>query len=194
MIGNRKGFTLIETLVALALFTVVVTVATDVFFMFQKTSRKTENLEKVVSSSKFIIERMAREIRTGTIDYTKYGNQLNYLSSQGTLYLKNSSDQSVAFYVEDDSVACGSSPCFMLEVDGVGENLTGAGLKVKNARFSISPEADPFELDRETGEYLSNKQPMATILLTIENDKQTNNSDYVSYEIQTTISSRVYRR
>lgn len=61
------GFTLIEMLVALAIFSIVVTVMLSVTISLVKAQRKTQNLQLVHDSARYAIEMMAKEIRMSKI-------------------------------------------------------------------------------------------------------------------------------
>jgi len=65
--SHNKGFTLIEMLVALAIFSIVVTVMLSVTISLVKAQRKTQNLQLVHDSSRYAIEMMAKEIRMSKI-------------------------------------------------------------------------------------------------------------------------------
>ena len=62
----KKGFTLIEVLVSVSIFTVVMLIATGSVFTIVAANKKTHTLKSVMSNLDFAIESMAREIRVGT--------------------------------------------------------------------------------------------------------------------------------
>lgn len=59
------GFTLVEMMVALALFTVVITIAVGAFLSLIGQSSKLQGEQKVMTSLGFAMDSMTREIRTG---------------------------------------------------------------------------------------------------------------------------------
>lgn len=179
-----------EMLVALMLFSVVVTVSTDVFFTFQRASRKTENLETVVASARLIMERIAREAREGAIDYAWYSTQtgIDLSDPQDSLVIRNRQQEQIQFNFD------GQRNALMLDVGGDIENLASSGVNMRNARFSISPHNDPFRFDINTGRYAEDAQPRVTVFLSLDNAYPPDHRDYVRYDVQTTISSRVYQR
>jgi len=65
--SHNKGFTLIEMLVALAIFSIVVTVMLSVTISLVKAQRKTQNLQLVHDSSRYAMEMMVKEIRMSKI-------------------------------------------------------------------------------------------------------------------------------
>ncbi|MEK7608822.1 MAG: prepilin-type N-terminal cleavage/methylation domain-containing protein [Patescibacteria group bacterium] len=63
---SREGFTFIELLVAIALFSIVVSIAVGGFVQALRTQRRIIELVSANSNASLAIEQMAREIRTGT--------------------------------------------------------------------------------------------------------------------------------
>ena len=62
---HQKGFTVVELIVAMAVFTVVVTVAVGVFTSVVRNQRRLSTLMTVNDNAGAVLEQMAREIRTG---------------------------------------------------------------------------------------------------------------------------------
>lgn len=186
-----RGFTLMEMLVALSLFSVVVTITTNIFFSFQQASRKTENLEVVTAGARLIMERIVREVREGTIDYAWYADHqpaLNLTQSQNSLSILNREGKMILFAFDS------TGHTLQLQVGTDTENLSSSKLAVRDLSFKISPTKDPFVFDTDSGKYFENAQPRVTVLLSLDNNLPANHANYVHYDLQTTISSRVYQR
>lgn len=62
---NRSGFTLVELLVAIGIFSVVTSIAVGGFTSALRTQRQVAGLVLANSNASLVIEQMAREIRTG---------------------------------------------------------------------------------------------------------------------------------
>lgn len=62
---RTKGFTLAELLVALAVFTVVMTISLGAVITIIDSSRKTRNLKTVMTNMNFALEAMSRDIKFG---------------------------------------------------------------------------------------------------------------------------------
>jgi prepilin-type N-terminal cleavage/methylation domain-containing protein len=62
---NQKGFTLVEMLVSVALFSIVMTIATSTIFSIIAGNRKAQAINSVVNNLNFAIESMIRDIKTG---------------------------------------------------------------------------------------------------------------------------------
>lgn len=62
----RKGFTLVEMLVSVAIFTFVMLIATASIFTIVNANKKAESLKSVMDNLNFALESMTRNIRTGS--------------------------------------------------------------------------------------------------------------------------------
>lgn len=193
---SRSGFTLMEMLVALMLFSVVVSISTDLFFTFQRTSRKTEGLEGVVASGRLMMEQISREVRQGTIDYDWYAQQsINLTASptQEVLTLRNREGSQIQFEFEADQGT------LTMRRSGSEESLNSPGIVLRDAHFLIIPTRDPFQFisdqsDARVGQFGTNIQPRVTVLLELRGAAEAGEQNYIEYDLQTTISSRVYER
>ena len=94
---NNKGFTLIEILVAMAVFGLVITAITGIFVSIANAQRKAAALQSTQEASRFMLESMAKEIRMSVlnsysssyVDITNSdGERFNYEFSGGQLYRK----------------------------------------------------------------------------------------------------------
>jgi prepilin-type N-terminal cleavage/methylation domain-containing protein len=63
--NNKKGFTLVELLVAITLFSIAISIAIGGFVRALRTQRELISLIAANSNASLAIEQMAREIRTG---------------------------------------------------------------------------------------------------------------------------------
>lgn len=63
---HSKGFTLVEMIVAVALFAIVMVVATGAIFTIVNANRNAQSLNSVITNLNFAVESMLRDIRTGT--------------------------------------------------------------------------------------------------------------------------------
>lgn len=62
----KKGFTLIEVLVSVAIFSVVMVVALGALLSMSVSNRKAETIKSVINNLNFSLDSMARAIRTGS--------------------------------------------------------------------------------------------------------------------------------
>lgn len=63
---QSKGFTLVEIIVAVALFAIVMVVSTGAIFTIVNANRSAQALNSVITNLNFAVESMLRDIRTGT--------------------------------------------------------------------------------------------------------------------------------
>ena len=75
---NRQfGFTLIEMIVSLAIFTTVLTVSVGALLVLVGTNQQLQNEQGVMTNLSFALDSMAREIRTGTRYFCDSRDNLN---------------------------------------------------------------------------------------------------------------------
>ena len=65
-VRRQSGFTLIEMIVSLALFSVVITIAVGALLTLINTNAQLQSEQNVLTNLSFTLDSMAREIRTGT--------------------------------------------------------------------------------------------------------------------------------
>jgi prepilin-type N-terminal cleavage/methylation domain-containing protein len=194
-----QGFTLIEILVALTIFSWVVTIATDIFLNSYRTQRKTEKLQEVSRVGGVIMEQIVKEIRENKIDYSYYvehpeeGNRL----AKTTLALKDWEGKPILFKKSlEDDLECpqGSSPCLKISNDGQHwSSLTPQGVRLKDLRFYLFPLKNPFQFNLDLLNYEAQEQPYVLILLSLE-AVNTSAKERTSLTLQTSVSSMVYQR
>jgi len=64
--SRKKGFTLIEMLVSVSIFTLVMLIAVSAVFTIVASNKKAESLKSVMDNLDFALESMTRNIRTGS--------------------------------------------------------------------------------------------------------------------------------
>ena len=67
-IQKNKGFTLVEVLVSLSIFTIVVVISVTVLLVLVDASARAQNSQSIITNLSFALDSMTREIRTGS-DY-----------------------------------------------------------------------------------------------------------------------------
>lgn len=70
-LGDR-GYTLIELIVSMTIFSVVIVIAVGAFVRVQHVSQKTTAQRRVEQDARFNLEQLARQIRSSKIDYNFY--------------------------------------------------------------------------------------------------------------------------
>ena len=130
-----------------------------------------------------LIGRLALTIAVGC------GASGSLLGPQTTLAITTANGETHSFVYDSEAHSL-----LLRQGAGTGERLTGNAVRVRDARFFISPDTNPFQYDNQSGAFAANLQPRVTIVLALENDVPQGSRDYITYDVQTTISSRVYQR
>lgn len=195
---NKKGFTLIEMLVVLAIFSTFVIIAADLFLTVNRVQRETQVSERVLSESRFILETIARDVRAGRIDYKAFGDPSNPTDaiinpSDELIYINSSLEQ---VRIKKSTNFCPSSfsmPCTVISRNNgaTWASMTPLGIRVVDLKFILQPDQDPFYFNGV--DWLSNKQPMVTVILTVGSTDEISKK-YFEITTQTTISVRGYGR
>ncbi len=176
---NNKAFTLIEMIVSLSIFVLIILIVINVYMVINLSQRRTVEMQKLQSDTRYIFEAMTQEVRLGVVNYDFY----NGASPPFDLHPDASTDNYILALIDQnaDSVffrrsgtdGGGTAIQYCKEttagdcelVDGPGwQNVTPEGIQVTDLRFAITPSADPFAAvdllsctddDDCTGEYTS---------------------------------------
>ncbi len=188
-----SGFTLIEMLVSVAIFSVVMTIALGSLLAMSESDRKAQTLKSVINNLNFALDSMSRTIRTGTIyhcDITQGTASLprDCVSTPGTSLMFTSAEGvSTVYRVQNsisDRVLCnqptGSVGCLTRSTDA-------------GATFSpiTSPEVVVSTMSvYVTGAESATIQPKVTILLA--GSVQSSGTQQTPFFLQTSITQRLY--
>lgn len=72
---GRAAFTLPEILIAVSIFSVVALVTATLYIQSFRTSRDANYKRRIFEDARFVLQRIAEEIRNGAVDYDEYYNQ-----------------------------------------------------------------------------------------------------------------------
>lgn len=192
-LGQQSGFTLMEIIVATAIFVTVVSSVLVLFDYVLKINRRVQGVRQVAQGSRNFTEILAREIRNGRVDYSNVAGNCDVAN-----YSKLD-NQSLAITTFN-----GEQVCLYLDPQEPGKlkverrNLSGAVTteSINPPNFTINPASFRFIVRPTTypdplvpG---SNKgvQPMVTIVAEFRVMAGTVDEQVIPY--QTTISSDVY--
>lgn len=75
MFRNVSGFTLVEILIAVSVFAVVSTVISSLYIQSFRETRRANIQNQLYQDARFVVNRIADEVRNGMIDYDEYYNQ-----------------------------------------------------------------------------------------------------------------------
>lgn len=215
--NNNKGFTLMELVVVLGVFSTSIFIITEIFMFTNRSQKKVLAYQKAQSDASYTLETMARAVRLGKIDYVHYTTVSN---PEDELYVFDSDGRQEVFKKATgaDCVNAASSPCIVAGIDqnadGTADQfaaITPKGIKVSDLKFYIVPANDPFyvkacaiDADCTSGLGLCDAvtklckvadiQPMVTIVLSTVEAEPSSLETPVSVILQTTVSSREYYR
>ena len=121
--SRRAGFTLVELLVAMTLFSVVIAVATGGFIRALRTQRQLVSFASANSNLSLVLEQMAREIRVGR-DFQQ--------GSETSLGFTNGRGEAVTYAYDRDAEAIERTVG-----EGRPQPLTSENVAIKDLRFLL---------------------------------------------------------
>ncbi len=124
---RREGFTIIELLISIALFSVVVTIAVGGFTRALRLQRQTQSLLSVNTSLNQALEIFAREVRTG--------GEFSNPSGPSTLQFTNARQESVTYLWHDQAL--------WRAVGGSEKKITSDNVLIVNASFLLVQGSSP---------------------------------------------------
>ncbi len=186
--NTQRGFSLIESMIATAIFVVVVVVGTGIFLTVSRAQQKTTVTSGTQQDIRFALEGIAKEVRMGTIDSKYYFDnnidtdkavdQLAIITNNKRHYLfRKNNDEQIEVAINSDYY---SSPANF-------EIMTQENTNIKDLTFFITDPGygiggGPFE----------KKQPRVTIIIQLAGEEGENPDESTTLNLQTTVASRLY--
>ncbi len=193
-IRPAAGFTLMEMLVVMGIFSVVVTAASDIFMLSNRVERTVFASEKMQSDARYTLESIVREVRSDSIDYGWYATHANMKLPEDRLALVGANGDRIVFSKDTNCYDAASSPCLVVSVNGgASAPMTPKNVKLRQLLFYISPSADPMTMNLADGTYPSNVQPRVTVVMVLEGAIMRAGETNITYT-QATAVSRQYGR
>jgi len=181
---NIKGFTLIEMMTALAIFVVIMLIATNIYVVINNSQRRVVTMQKVMDDTRYLTEAIAQDIRLGRINYDFYSNATNNsvsaidlhpeaVATVKVLAVVNQLNETVFYnFLDDDSNRVQyckqeqATDCDLTEIASGWQDVTPEDVEITDMQFIISPSADPFtevaglpcpsgDVDCQTDSYIS---------------------------------------
>ncbi len=132
----KKGFTLVEMMVALMIFSIVAVVALTALVRIIDANKKAQTIQDVVVNMSFTLESMTRELRSGSSYYCEYplgqnGMTVNSNMSSSVLACQagvsgsptSSSGAGIAF--RSDQIISGQNGCRLIYAYEIVPNFSG---------------------------------------------------------------------
>lgn len=168
---NCKGITLIEILIAISIFSVIVTGAINLFSSLIKSQKDLLDRAYVLNALSYTTEYMAKAIRMAQKDIIGncIGSGNNFvLQGNSSIKFLNNNNECQEFFLENNA--------FKVRKLGITQNLTPLNITVESLNFVLSGESQS-----------DNLQPKVSFSL----KAKVLNSKAPSLIIQTTISQRM---
>ncbi len=189
MINNnqkRKGFTLVETLVSLFIFSIIAILSINFFISVLSTQKRILQNQELLNQSSYVLEYMAKAIRMAKKDLTGdciglayAGQTYNVLGSSLTFLtydIKDSSYKCLQFLLSSGAIEERRSTDNNFSNLGTAQSLTPSSVSIDNLWFNV------------IGDAVDTKQPKTTIVIKMTSLSLETNSPNVV--VQTTISQR----
>jgi prepilin-type N-terminal cleavage/methylation domain-containing protein len=126
--SKREGFTLVELLVAITLFSIAISIAVGGFVRALRTQRELISHIAANSNASLALEQMAREIRTGnTFSYVGCGTAARICDG---ITFTNANDEVVTYDLSSDGALSRT-------VGGRSEKITADNVNVDYLNFSL---------------------------------------------------------
>jgi len=165
--NNKKAFTLVELLVAVAIFAIIGGIASGVFISALRAQRKSLAYQELLSQTSYLMEYMSRALRMARKDITGtcIDAMLNYKIIDSGIAFMNYKGECQKFYLMGSQLK--------EEKAGVISDLTSGDLQVANFNINLIGQTQTDDL-----------QPRATLFLEIQGKEQS------KIKIQTMVSQR----
>lgn len=133
-----------EMLIVVALFAMLGVVIMNVYLLSLSAQRQTVARQNTTANLRYVVESMARQIRTGEIDYTATYRDDGAMGIQGSekeLHLRDADGNSYAYFVWGGEL--------LVSYNGQVSKLTNLSeVKIVDLAFYIDPPTDPFLQER----------------------------------------------
>ncbi|HMB26135.1 MAG TPA: type II secretion system protein [Patescibacteria group bacterium] len=157
----RKGFSLIEILVVMAIFVTMLLLVSDIFLSVSTTQRKTVKTQQAVNKLNLQMERLVQLVRLNKIDYEKIYEK-NYPDNK-ELFLLDKDGQSIHFYLTEFGCQSEVKSCLKMEYNDQVKDFSPELIDIDTFDFVLSPKEDPFEFQQSGQYYLADRQPIVLL-------------------------------
>ncbi len=193
--NSEKGFTLIEVMISIGLFTVIMIIGITAILGVNNTYRKSRTMRSAIDNLSFIMEDMARNIRLGSRYRCLDSNNISLIDIEDPL--DGESCQGIAFEPFWDPVPENNSPIqdqviYFFDVDDNGFESIFKSMN-GGVTFSAMNSLDvKIDLDKSGfaifGSQPDSEQPSVRIIL---NGEAVTAGNSTNFNLQTTVSQRL---
>ncbi|MEI6288008.1 MAG: prepilin-type N-terminal cleavage/methylation domain-containing protein [bacterium] len=187
-VKKQNGFTLAEMMVTMSVFAITSVMLSGIFVNISHIQKNTENFQRLQNDGRYMIEKLAREIRGRELRYP--ANMTNYLffekdeNGQIVLVCFDSTNKLLKYYVTGQDNEATVENC-----KSYGADLNAGDVEIDDVKFLVYPQI----ADKWGTAPTVNAQPRVTVMLNLKN-KTDNPVFQRQLSIQTTISGKVYKR
>ena len=163
--NNKAGFTIIETMIAVALFLIVVTIGMGSLLNTVSLQQKSQDMRSIMDNLSFIMEDMSRNLRTG-YSYNGGGTQISFTASSGSIWVytitppnifRSIGGQSVQLNPEEVKINGTSS--FTIIGSNLGDNLQPFVTIKLVGKITYKGVDTPFSLQTSVSQRLADITP-----------------------------------
>ncbi len=202
---KNKGFTLIEMIVSLGLFSVVIVVSVGALLTMINADRQLQSEQSVMSNLSFTLDSVTREVRTGTNFYCAWDSSVSGIfadsgdqeglgdSVQDCPYGRNGNNvQGISFIESGNSITGVSSSRILYYYDKTAKNIfRRVGNKTSEPLISGDLEVTDAQFFVTGSETLVDSDNIIQPAVTIQIEARGKNETEKVYQIETTVSQRV---
>ncbi|MFA6304449.1 MAG: type II secretion system protein [Patescibacteria group bacterium] len=195
---SNLGFTLVEVIVALGIFSIATTYAVSIFVQSNQVQKRTANADRLLADARYVLEVMAREVRLGHLDYAYYASQgislANMpLTQDGAILAIRDADNNQLLFRRVESAQDQGRYVVQTFAGGAWLDITPEDLNVELLSFYITPAVDSMVWSDVLVDYPSDIQPRVTIVLSTSSLHEDIATTKISH-LQTTVTERKYAR
>ena len=200
---QKRGFTLIEMMVAMSIFVIFIGVIIQSYLSIITSQREANEYRAMYSEARYVFDKVSDEIRNGVISYdqmgVKDGSHLEnpvpklvlFSPDQTRAVLFQYSNEKIGFAefqrdVTIDNTLDAFQNQFQLKDNFV---LNSERIKAKDLNMYVSPVDDPYRDENVVKNGLQ-YQPKVTLFATFAKEIRVGKT--IEFNLQTTISSRSY--
>jgi Tfp pilus assembly protein PilW len=186
-VTRNSGFTLVEAIVAAAVFAFVVVSLLGVYESTLRLDSRSRAQRAVSDNARFIMEYLAKEVRNGHIDYNASGCG-GVVTSVTDLCLVNQNNENEHIYAANVSgLASSQGTDLKINKDGDVTNLNSTSVRITKLKFKVSPSNDPLTSSSKAAGF--NEQPHVTVIMELT---ALSTRDPVKLDVQSTFSENYY--
>ena len=196
---NNKGFTLVEMLISMTIFSAFVGILITSYTGIVKSQREANEYRVMYVEGRHVFETLVQELREGMVDYAFYAegellgerSDIRLVSKDARTFTK------INYYANNAVVSLSKARLDPNQEAGKGQPVFGESQKlndkvrVSDFKIYVSPVIDPYNEDYV--EYDANQfHPKVTIYAKFE--REFSDGRNYTMDLQTTVSSRVYNQ